>query len=271
MKFNWKKLHFAFILLSLSPSVVETVSGEEDSNGVRERSNSVSFAVTLHRADTAVITQNLNPTEDELELSQLREEILDLHRRKETLERKYYGLQMRIAGLFGNDITVQDSKVKEDLLSGPYGALLEAGSEMAWRSNRLVALLDAVFEVGLPRDATQLLRLRQDVEALQNSTAKVIDLVSPIGRNPEDNDRILDVNPGLQLVAISAGYNQGIRSGMVVWVKQNALKNEDEATMIKLRIIEVRPDISAAILLQGDWRKLVPGMAVTAGRMNKQQ
>ena len=82
--------------------------------------------------------------------------------------------------------------------------------------------------------------------------------------------RVLSVNLDLGVVALDAGASAGMRAG-TVW---QVLDREKPAA--RIRIIEVRPGISAAQVLEGSVTRLAPGMKVrvvetpgeTGGRRN---
>lgn len=268
---HWKKIGLCSILIFQLYQNIDLFGNDLESTVVRERSNRIGLSVTLHGADSAVTTPKPNPVEKKLELTELRQELLDIHRQKETLERKYHGLQMRIASLFGNDVAGRDSEAVNTALEAAYGTLMRKSDELSLRTNRFASLLDAILRNRQTLTEPDIIRLQEEIAELRICADKVSDLVSPQGRDPEEGCRILDVNPELQLIALSAGYKQGIRAGMVMWLKTEASETLDEKSAVKLKIVEVRPDIAGAILLQGDWRKLVPGVAVTAGKKNKQQ
>lgn len=267
----WKIIGLCIIVYLQPSESSRLLAGGTDANLSRQRSNSGGLTVTLHGADTAVTTPTFRTGKvSGSELTELRQELLDVHCQKEILERKYHGLRLRIAGLFGNDIAAQDSVQINEMLTESYGRLSESAYDLSLKASRIAFLLEGSLRDGNPLSDSDIVLFCEELADLRKTAETVSDLISPQGRDPSKGFQILDVNAELEMVAIAAGYKQGLRTGMVMWLKEEA--SEEEATnAIKLRIVEVRPDVASAIILQGDRRKVVPGMAVTAGKKNKQQ
>ena len=68
------------------------------------------------------------------------------------------------------------------------------------------------------------------------------------------NCRILDVSDHLQVVVISAGFLDGIRPGLVL--------NVIQADNAVIKVIAVRPFVSATVVIEGKLGKISPGMSV---------
>jgi exoribonuclease R len=71
--------------------------------------------------------------------------------------------------------------------------------------------------------------------------------------------RILDVNPSLGVVVISGGMDRKIRNGLT-WVAET-----DGPGRVVLKTVVVRTFVSAAVVTEGEFANLVPGMHVTPG------
>ena len=71
------------------------------------------------------------------------------------------------------------------------------------------------------------------------------------------NCRVLALNDDLQIVVLDSGYAAGIRRGTQWRVVR------DDAVVARLRVIEVRPDISAAVITDGRLQDIGPGTVVT--------
>ncbi len=267
LNLNLKKWITGCILIVLLTSVFIVIGEDGTSDRESERSHGVSLTVTLHGADSSGI-QNSDSTEyllkvyqrqKELELTELRNEIIELHRQNTILEERCRGLQMRIATLFGNGSTTQDSANTIDPTLHAYGELSQKSRKLCIASNRIVQLMDVIVRHGVPTDAAQLQRLKGNITALKNTTREVELLLSPERVAKSKDCKVIEINAQFEIIVINHGYRQGITPGMSMWI-------EDGANVTELFVIEVRADIAAAILKQGDWRTIVPGMAVTAGR-----
>ena len=75
--------------------------------------------------------------------------------------------------------------------------------------------------------------------------------------------RILAVNRELDIIVLSAGTNSGIAPGMVFYA--------DNDSGIRLRVIGVRVEGAAAELLSGEWKDVIPGMSVSALKVEKSE
>ena len=73
------------------------------------------------------------------------------------------------------------------------------------------------------------------------------------GAATDDGLRVLNVNDDLEVVAVNAGHKQGLRIGQVLSVAEGRAKGA------VLRVIEIRPSVSAAIIQSGRLRHLAPG------------
>lgn len=271
MKKNLKKLHLGVILIFLFSTVYIVDGADRPSERPFVPSQKVSFTVTLHSADSSGI-QNAKEQEIlhmeierqmKLELTELRKEIIELHQQRAMLDQRYRGLQKRIATLFGNDTLSQDNASGDSILRS-YGELSVATHELALRTNRLVLLMDGVLKYGVPQDPKQKERLQKQVDDVRESSHNVALMLQPERREKHEKCQILEVNPSYEIAVINQGYRQGIIPGMTMWI-------EDGATVAELNVIEVRADIAAVILKQGDWRVIVPGRAVTSGRKKQQK
>ena len=70
--------------------------------------------------------------------------------------------------------------------------------------------------------------------------------------------RIIAVDDKSQAVALDAGAASGVRCGLLLWVGE---KNE-----IRLKVVETRPFMCAAIVVEGKMADLAPGMVPTIGK-----
>ena len=97
------------------------------------------------------------------------------------------------------------------------------------------------------------------MDGLREKSATVLALTqSRLGEQRPDRCRVYEVNHELQVVALSIGSANGVRSGLIFW--------GGEKRDIQLRVVSVRPFVSAAVVTEGSLQNLAPGMTVYASR-----
>ena len=72
--------------------------------------------------------------------------------------------------------------------------------------------------------------------------------------------RVLAVNDDLQVVVLDSGYAEGIRRGSHWQIAR------DDEVAVRLRVIDVRADISAAVVVDGRFGDVGPGSEVAPAR-----
>ena len=140
--------------------------------------------------------------------------------------------------------------------------LLKALKNNTVQGNKLVGdifafckyMNDKISGLKVPNEEKVKLKVR--IDELKLSAEKFALLASqPTKKEAQhENYRILDVSDRLQVLVISAGSLDGIRTGLMLNVKP-----ADDAV---LKVIAVRPFVSAAIAIKGKIGKISPGMPV---------
>ena len=100
-------------------------------------------------------------------------------------------------------------------------------------------------------------KMRLRLDRLKDQALKAALLARP-AEKPEDftKSRIVELNERPELVILSAGYRNGIRMGLML-----------QCGKTKLKVIAIRSFVSAAVVTEGIFRDLAPGMEVVpAGR-----
>ena len=82
-------------------------------------------------------------------------------------------------------------------------------------------------------------------------------------RGREDSDRltgrILAVNDELQIVVLDRGFNDGVRQGMTWRIVSG------EEVLARVKVIEVRAALSAAVVTDGKFKAVGPGAETRLG------
>ena len=91
-------------------------------------------------------------------------------------------------------------------------------------------------------------RTRRDIREFAALTAP-----ADTAGDPLRNCRILAVNPGLKIAVLSVGATNGAFTGLIY-----------NAGSVKLRLTSVRPYVSAAVVVEGSFDAITPGMTATS-------
>ena len=196
---------------------------------------------------------NLEKTLLEEENKNLRVELLDTLKRCARLSDQLKRLEMSAAGVL-ETLNPVYAGTRETELTDAHNLVMNSGMKLVAKSN-------AVCELILPKlaksgvNAVDQARWRVALEDLMAQNRIFARLSVAQGRSSgERSCRILEVCLKPELVILNVGYNDGIRVNMTYKVKGPA------GTV--LRIVSVRPFVSAAVSEAGAIRELSAGMEV---------
>lgn len=189
----------------------------------------------------------------------LRRELLDTLERCTRLSSRLKQLEMSAAGLIETLNPVYSGQ-REIELAESLELTMRCGLKLADRSSEVADLLLPKLE-RLKLEAVEEARLRVALDELTSQARLFARLSVPPGK-PEDfrKCRILELDDTLEVAVLSAGHRNGVR------VNMNLKVSKTDQT---LRVIAVRPFVSAAVLEKGDFRKLSPGMELQASGGNE--
>ncbi|MBT3376169.1 MAG: hypothetical protein HN742_07440 [Lentisphaerae bacterium] len=198
----------------------------------------------------------------EVELEQLRERYAELYLESRRQQQDREDLELRAAGLLAD---------RQDISSGR--ALSRALNALVTLRDNQLGLGDQLREFGLYLNSV--LDVLQPSEALRKEvterytklvrdvdrSAKPLPIVA--GRGSEDlgrnTCRVLTVEDELQVVLLDRGSDGGIRHG-TLWTFVR-----DKRVIARLRVIDVRESISAAIVTDGSFESVGPGVRLEQG------
>lgn len=197
------------------------------------------------------------------DLRQLRSRYADVYlqsqernRRLETLELQAAHLLVDRQALAKGDTASEALRTLEDVL--------QAHAALTTRIQAFQTYLNSVLAVLEPSDA-----LRREItaryEALKRAAEQTVKPLSRVAgrgkRNLEAGTcRVLAVNDDLQVVVLDAGYADGVRQG-----SRWQITREDQV-VARLRVIELRANMSAALLSDGRLENIGLGSVVTPDR-----
>ena len=209
---------------------------------------------------SAELNAALSRTEREIDSLRRRYAELYLESRRQQQELDY--LDLRIAGLLADREDIASGRA----LSRALSALQQtqtAQQELTDKVREFGTYLGSVLDILQPSEA-----LRREVTARFDALAKAAErsvqpLPSVAGRgdgSPTRQEcRVLAVNDELQVVVLDRGFKDGVREG-ALW---RVMGGRD--VLARLRVIEVRSSVSAAMVSDGPFKAIGAGAVVSPG------
>lgn len=188
------------------------------------------------------------------ELSALRKELIETLDRHSGLAERLRRMELSVAGtveaLEPVYIGAREEEIAESLRQ-----VSESGRRLAGKAADLCDGLKAGLAAN--PDKVEAAKLSLKLDELKDEAASLAKLTSPPG-SPErfEKCRILEIDDALQALVLSAGFRDGVRSGL-------ALRAGKDGGVL-LRVVAVRPFASAAVVAEGDLKGLSPGMEARA-------
>ncbi|MCP4177091.1 MAG: hypothetical protein GY756_04920 [bacterium] len=179
--------------------------------------------------------------------SKLSEVLLKTEKKKQEISRIKIGLTGLIAG---DDALTPNDQYLEILKNLELNS--REGEHLVRRTIKFCDYIDAELEnLSIPYEKK--LRLQLRVEEIKSAAEKYGALVNkPIIKFNSKTSSVLDVNSKLNVVILSAGFLDGVNTGFE-WSIGSAKK-----TLVK--VVAVRPYLSAAIVTKGKIVDINPGM-----------
>ena len=193
------------------------------------------------------------------ELQALRARYADLYLESQEAVRLLRQLDLNAAHLLLENQDLASGRLESELLSA-MADYRKSQAEFVVAVREFQQYLGSVLDVLQPSDA-----LRREVTtrctALADAAERSLKPLSIVaGRGKRDFERrscrVLAVDDDLQIVVLDSGFAAGIRRG----TNWKYVKNDE--VIAQLRVIEVRPEISAAVVTQGRFSAVGPGGTV---------
>ena len=212
----------------------------------------------LVRAGSSEISTNditVEAAEVKTEKEQLRKCLADVLLNANKKEIAHERVLLSVVGaLSGDNIEDYGSLINLELLKALKNNTVEGDKLVSKIFGFCDYFNDIISELNIPNEEKVKLKVRLDE---LKSFAEQFGLLVNRPEKKEvqhRNCRILDVSDYLQVVVISAGSLDGIRTGLT-W-------NVEQADNAVLKVIAVRPFVCAAIVIEGELGKISPGMLV---------
>ena len=206
--------------------------------------------------DDAVKLAELEAARRETEM--LRKELAAVLLKSEEIYNSYLRLQLSVASTVANserkNVTEEELKSLES-----FANIRQEINGLVGKTRELTQFIGTELE---KKDLTETdkIRVKFKLDDLTSTAERLNALtVSQETREKSDKCRILAVNEKLQLAILDAGTANGVNTGLI-W-KTNARNNSPT----RLKVIAARPFICAAMVIEGDFSSLAPGMPVSIG------
>ncbi|GEM_PF-2511404 len=188
----------------------------------------------------------------------LRKELADVLSKCEEIFNSYRRLQLSAASTTVNS----EKKVASDEDLRALESFLPVRQEVKGLIAGLLELSQFIETVFDKKELTEAdkVRIKLKLDDLKKDADRLNAIVSPPEqRERADKCRILSVNDKLQVVLLDAGSANGVNTGLVWKV---SIK---DGKPVKLKVITVKPFISAAVAIEGDFDSLATGMQAVIG------
>lgn len=192
------------------------------------------------------------------EFQAMRRELAALLQRAEAQQEEYRRLQVSAAALVAGAEAPEQRLAAAELLA-VLAEVKQAGQALVTELIEVCRMLDAALDAET-MPAAERARIRARLAGLRATGERFgarIRAPEELG-GPVATCRILAVDDRLQVVVLAAGSVQGIGCGL-------GLRAGGGATTVRLRVIAVRPQVSAALVVEGDLDQLATGMMAQVG------
>ena len=213
---------------------------------------SVAGAVAVTGSDKDM---QLNPGKDALENEQtlLHNELIEIIDRYRKQNESYRRLQLSIAATLASG-ELKGAGKREDQLVTALATVSENGRKLALKTIEFCEYVDSILDK-MPLGKLQKAAIQLRTEELKTESRKFCSLADP-ALSPEtvEGCRLLAVNDDLKIAVLPVGAVHGVFNGLHFY---------DGKGKVTLKVITVRPFISAAVLEKGSINDLTPGMEVS--------
>ena len=177
-------------------------------------------------------------------------EIIDRYRKQ---NESYRRLQLSIAATLASG-ELKGAGKREDQLVTALATVSENGRKLALKTIEFCEYVDSILDK-MPLGKLQKAALQLRNEELKTESRKFCSLADPaLSRETVEGCRLLAVNDDLKIAVLPVGAVHGVFNGLYFY---------DGKGKVKLKVITVRPFISAAVLDKGSINDLTPGMEVS--------
>lgn len=205
--------------------------------------------------------------EDELDVARsefglLRRELSEVLSNSEKLNGRYLRLKLGVASAVGGSEPELDAETCL-LAVDAYRSLCRSARELTSKIVALDVFVRELIEKDRIEDLDKV-RLKCRLDDLRGEAEKFNMLAKPPGEvKMPDSCRILAVSDKLQAAVLDVGTANSVSCGLLC-----RAVNGKTGKAVVMKIVALRPFISAAVAVEGEMGGLAPGMKVTLGNQN---
>ncbi len=186
------------------------------------------------------------------ELAELRSRYAALIVRSQEKLDRLENLEMQALSLLGGQDEETVLKAGAELMALERERLLELSRQLSELEGHLNAALDILAPSETIREG-----IRERVAAVKKALDDSLQPLLPAPRAETGPEcRVRTTDGALRTVVIDKGYLAGVRNGMMF-----ALVRDEKAVAV-VKVVESRADMSAALLSEGAWEALFPGVVL---------
>ena len=259
---GWTRFVWATILCALCLFPLGLL-GDENATGLDGPAAKLREAeMARQAAEQKCAELSLTLVQTERELEKQRQRYAELLIKAKTVQDELDAMQARAAVLLLNQAKAGEGKSVAEVLAGLEIRQAEV-QKLTQGVREFGKHMQAVLETVGASDA-----LKKDVQAKFAGLVRTCDrldamppLVAGRGGNlsaPREC-RVLSVSRELGIVVLDAGGSSGVRAGSQWRIM------DGEKAVARLRVVEIRPGLSAAVPIEGQLSALAPGMQVRSG------
>ena len=192
------------------------------------------------------------------ETEMLRKELADVLLKSEEIFNSYRRLQLSIASTVANS---EKKNVEDDELKSleSFSYVRQEMKVLAGKTIEHSRFIGTALEKQELTE-TDKIRIKFKLDDLKATADRINALTaSPESKEKADKCRILSINEKLQTVILDAGTAHGVDAGLVWRVTTG------DGRPAKLTVVAARPFICAAMVLDGEFSSLAPGMPASIG------
>ena len=259
---GWTGYTWSLMVCTLYFFLVASVAGEEhkgsDESAVKLRETEMA----RQAAEQKCAELSLTLVQTERELEKQRQRYAELLVKAKKVQEELDAMQARAAVLLLDQAKAGDGKSVAEVLAGLENRQAEV-QKLTQGVREFGKYVQTVLDAAGASSA-----LKQDVQtkfAGLIRTCNRLDALPPLvaGRGGDINVprecRVLSVGRELGVVVLDAGSSSGVRTGSLWRIM------DGEKVLARLRVVEVRPGLSAAVPVEGQLSALAPGMPVRSG------
>jgi hypothetical protein len=258
MKSDWTVYATLVILMGSLPCSIEAGDGSKPVKAAVEAKDAKDAGGGLDKRRAAKLETELRMLREEM--SVLRRELERVATESDRLEAEAKRLRMSMASSLANGSKRAFDKESADLIDTLL-SVSKSGGDFVTASEEFCSFMDELLKKDKLSDVDKTrakFRLDKIRAAARSFHARIAE---PKVAKRFSECRVMAVDDKIQTVVLDVGFANGVRSGLLLWA------GEDDG--IRLKVVETRPFISAAVLVEGEMSDLAPGMVVRIGKKRK--